>query len=371
MDTQQKPGDDFLKKAARDRIRRSFVKASDVERKEIQWLWKPYLPRGCVTLLAGDGGIGKSMVTSRLAAAVSKGAELPGGWKPMAGNPATAMILGAEDDLGAVTEPRLALSEADLERVLLHNMEVSDDLASLTPAALAHLDAMIDEFEARLVVIDPIVSFMGDDKDMHRANEVRPMLRELNKIAERRRAAVLVVAHLNKNETAKASSRVAGSVDFRNAVRSLLLAGWISDEPERGYALFHDKCNYAGLAAPLGYEIEEDAEWHVARAVWRPHTDLTSPEVFQGKAPKANKTKTATDVIRAVLGKMPDKTATSDHVQDVLEAALPGVSSGTIQKARDAAPVKVSRYGDGSTDWTLIDLAGGPARHKPMRLPDE
>ena len=37
-----------------------IVKASDIEPKEVKWLWYPYIPFGKVTLLQGDPGDGKS-----------------------------------------------------------------------------------------------------------------------------------------------------------------------------------------------------------------------------------------------------------------------------------------------------------------------
>ncbi len=36
------------------------VKASEIEPKEVKWLWYPYIPFGKVTLLQGDPGDGKS-----------------------------------------------------------------------------------------------------------------------------------------------------------------------------------------------------------------------------------------------------------------------------------------------------------------------
>ena len=37
-----------------------IIKASEIEPKEVKWLWYPYIPFGKVTLLQGDPGDGKS-----------------------------------------------------------------------------------------------------------------------------------------------------------------------------------------------------------------------------------------------------------------------------------------------------------------------
>ena len=46
-------------------------------KKEVRWLWYPYIPSGKVTLLQGDPGGGKSKRMLSLAALLSKGAPLP------------------------------------------------------------------------------------------------------------------------------------------------------------------------------------------------------------------------------------------------------------------------------------------------------
>ena len=54
-----------------------IIKASEIEPKEVKWLWYPYIPFGKVTLLQGDPGDGKSKLMLSLAALLSKGEPLP------------------------------------------------------------------------------------------------------------------------------------------------------------------------------------------------------------------------------------------------------------------------------------------------------
>ena len=49
------------------------IKASEIEPKEVKWLWYPYLPFGKVTLLQGDPGDGKSKLMLSIAALLSNG----------------------------------------------------------------------------------------------------------------------------------------------------------------------------------------------------------------------------------------------------------------------------------------------------------
>lgn len=47
------------------------IKASEIEPKEVKWLWYPYIPYGKVTLLQGDPGDGKSKLMLSIAALLS------------------------------------------------------------------------------------------------------------------------------------------------------------------------------------------------------------------------------------------------------------------------------------------------------------
>ena len=53
------------------------VKASEIEPKEVKWLWYPYIPFDKVTLLQGDPGNGKSKLMLSIAALLSNGEPLP------------------------------------------------------------------------------------------------------------------------------------------------------------------------------------------------------------------------------------------------------------------------------------------------------
>ena len=53
------------------------IKASEIEPKEVKWLWYPYIPYGKVTLLQDDPGDGKSKLMLLFAALLSKGELLP------------------------------------------------------------------------------------------------------------------------------------------------------------------------------------------------------------------------------------------------------------------------------------------------------
>jgi putative DNA primase/helicase len=82
------------------------------------------------------------------------------------------------------------------------------------------LEASIQDNHPRLVVIDPIQAYLGGKVDINRANETRPLLAALRKLAETYRCAIVVVRHPAKSGVGSAIHRGLGSIDFIGAARS-------------------------------------------------------------------------------------------------------------------------------------------------------
>ena len=80
------------------------VKASEIEPREVKWLWYPYIPFGKVTLLQGDPGDGKSKLMLSIAALLSKGEPLP--FTDEETEPMTIIYQTTEDDADDTVVPR-------------------------------------------------------------------------------------------------------------------------------------------------------------------------------------------------------------------------------------------------------------------------
>ena len=81
-----------------------------------RWLARNRIPRGAVSLLIGDEGIGKSLLWVLIVAAVTTGKEMPEFGIP-ARAPARVLIAAiTEDDWQTVVRPRLEVAGADLDR---------------------------------------------------------------------------------------------------------------------------------------------------------------------------------------------------------------------------------------------------------------
>lgn len=201
-----------------------LINMRDVEVESICWLWYPFIPYGKVTIIQGDPGEGKTTLVLQIIARLTKGESIIDEDESL---PINIIYQTAEDGLADTIKPRLLAANADCSKVL-----VIDD--SDTPLTMrdARLEQAIIETNAKLVVLDPIQGFLGADVDMHRANEIRPIMKHISELAEKYKCAIILIGHMNKCSVGKSAYRGLGSIDFQAAARSVLVVGRIKDEPE-------------------------------------------------------------------------------------------------------------------------------------------
>lgn len=200
------------------------VRASDVRIKPVLFLWRPWLPLGKVTILAGAPGQGKSQLTAFLAAQVTRGWFEP----TDVAEPGDVVILTAEDDLADTVVPRLMAAGADLARVETIAMRktmpggiTSDGLIKL-PGDVEALHGVLKEGKTRLVIFDPVASFIGRDHSTYVNQDVRDVLDPIVALAAKYGVAVILVLHLNKSEAKTWATKIGESHAFQAVARTIL-----------------------------------------------------------------------------------------------------------------------------------------------------
>jgi putative DNA primase/helicase len=194
---------------------------ADVKPSAIDWLWQNWIALGKVSVLAGDGGRGKSTILCDLTARATTGNTWPDGAARCA--PASVIILAAEDDVGDTLAPRLLAAGADLARVFVIR-SVRDESQRRRgfnlQADLERLEAEIRKHDnVRMVIIDPVSSYLGK-VDSHKNADVRSVLEPLGAMASRLSVAVLCNNHFSKGG-GSANSRIIGSVAFTAQARAV------------------------------------------------------------------------------------------------------------------------------------------------------
>lgn len=346
---------------------------SDIKRESVQWLWPGRIPRGKVTLIAGDPGLGKSFLTMDIAARTTRGGSPEGDWpdgpSPLRG-PGDVLILNAEDDPGDTLRPRLESAGADVSRVRIVEGVDRDEERSMGFFALDRdgpaLSLMLRKLTGpRLVIIDPISAYMGN-VDSHRNTDVRAVLAGLQQIAAAHNTAILCVTHLSKGgegQSRKAVHRLMGSLAFAAAARMVWLVGRHPDDPDRR-VLTLVKSNLEAARDGLSYRIERSEEHGDARIVW----DETP---FRGSADSLEddelaERQSAVDEAESFLSQLlADGPVEAGRA--IGEAQHAGISESAIRRARRRLGVRAIRSDQGGRErgWVWSIGRGEPAQPGP------
>jgi hypothetical protein len=354
--------------ARRGRRRARVVLLADVQPEQVEWLWAGRVPRGMITLLDGDPGLGKSTITLDLAARVTTGAPMPFAVSDdgRTGMPGDVVILTAEDHLAATVRPRLDAAGADVRRVhavVAVGRDGDPDAPLVLPADIAELEIVARDTKAQLVLVDPLMAFLGADTDAHRDQDVRRALAPLAKVAEATGAAIMIVRHLRKS-AGSAIYRGGGSIGIIGAARSSLIVAR-DPEDEHGRFLALAKGNLGPPMPTLRWRLVDVGG--VARVQWDgvaegvTADDLAMPPTAPNMEER-DCVEQAAAVLRELLaaGPMPAQQV-QRHVIDMV-----GCSQRTIERARKQVGVipRNERDARGRVTQVRLEL---PPRHDPMR----
>jgi RecA-family ATPase len=339
--------------------------AADVTPEPVEWLWPGRVALGKLALIGGEPGLGKSQVSIAMVAAVTTGGEWPcGEGHAPQGN---VVILSAEDGLADTIVPRLMAAGADRDRVQV--VSAVKDVNGLRgfnlTADLKQLEQTIAEVrDVRLVVIDPISSYLGPKVDSHVNAAVRSVLEPVSEMAARLGIAIVAITHQPKSTGTAAIHRFTGSIAFVAAARSAYLV--ISDPEDKNRRLLLPvKNNLAPVGKGLAFRLEQrlvddPAKGIVASSVvWETEPVTTTADQAlkavddQGAVSGAGSE--AEELLRDMLASGP--VAMKDIQAEAREA---GLSWATVRRAKDRVGVVAERKshgfgGKGEWLWRLTD----------------
>jgi len=315
-----------------------LITMSDVKSTPVNWLWYPYIPYGKITLVQGDPGDGKTTFVLAVAALLTNGKPMPESKPTEPPTPVTVIYQTAEDGLADTIKPRLEEVGADCSRVL-----VIDE--SEQPLSLAdnRIEPSIIKSKAKLLILDPLQAYLGNDVDMHRANEIRPIFKSLAGIAERTGCAILIVGHMNKpNGATKGIYRGLGSIDIAAAVRSMLLVGR-DKSYENIRAMAPLKSSLAPEGCPIAFQLDDEG------FRWIGAYDIEIDDLLNGSRSEREPTKEAqaTSLIHEMLrdGEIP----TSEVYNRLSEH---GIGRRTAENAKQSSGVRSVKKG-AAWYWSL------------------
>jgi RecA-family ATPase len=324
---------------------------ADIAAEPLLWLWPGRIPLGKVTLLIGDPGLGKSLVTVDIAARLSRGLAFADGAEC---KPGGTIFLSAEDDPADTIRPRLDAAGTDVSRVHMLDavrVELTDgstiEKAFSLESDIAHLEsALLQLPDVRQIVIDPLSAYLGGT-DSHSNAEIRGLLSPLAAMAVRHRVAILAVTHLRKTP-GTAVHRSIGSIAFAAAARAV----WaVAPDPEDANSrlLLAVKQNLSVSMGGLSFRIE--TENSVPRLAWEPGAIALAANDVLGntEVQDQNERREAKAWLQELLA---DGPIAVKKIQEEAKAA--GISWMTVRRAKDALTVTTSKSGyQGAWQWQL------------------
>lgn len=250
--------------------KKDYIRFSEIEEKEIEWIWYPYIPRGMVTIIQGDPKCGKTTLLSDIIARITNGEN-----KPFSNDcfQVGNIVFQNNDDPPFVLRKRIEKQNANLEKVLI----IDSEEKQLYFNDLSRLEKVLESLRPIMVVFDPIQSFMGNTNQNNQV-EVRNALAPLKKLAEKYNCSIILVQHLKKGLESKAIYKGVGSIDFVGFARSTIMVVKDSSNKEERM-MIHTSSNVAKEGNCLTYKISDNG------LVWlEDKGDIDADELFGEEA---------------------------------------------------------------------------------------
>jgi len=314
-----------------------IIRMSEIQMREVEWLWYPYIPFGKLTIIQGDPGEGKTTFALRLAAACSTGTAMPG---MELLSPFNVIYQSAEDGLEDTIKPRLTEAGADQERVI----NIREDKKSLHLLD-SRIEKAILQCDAKLLILDPLQGYLGERIDMNRANEIREVMKAIGQVAQRTGCAIVLVGHLNKATGMSSAYRGLGSIDFRAAARSVLVVGRLRKN-KNIRVIVHDKSSLAPEGKSLAFNLgnEDGFSWLDG------YDEISAEDLLSGiSSQQETKTMQAEEIIRTML-----EDGTEIPGEDIVQAAArKQISRRTVNEAKKNIAGIVSRKVGTKWMWSI------------------
>ena len=329
------------------------------QEEDATWLVPSWIPEGQITLLAADGGVGKTTLWCHIIAALSAGTRCVLDPPDLKREPMVVSFLTTEDSVKKKLARKLRLAGANMKNIY------TPDFASDREGLLRTLKFGTDDMETyiratqnRLYVFDPVQGFIPPELNMGSRNAMRDCLAPLISLGEETGASFLIVAHTNKRKGASGRDRIADSADLWDISRSVLMSGYTEEQGIR--YLSNEKNNYAELQETMLFTIDDNGQVVNEGTSWKRDREYQQDAQINTSAPKREDCK-------AWIVKYLDEhggRCSSKELED--KAKEYGYSFRTIRRAKDELKdnevVKYFRTGgigkEGEWNVTLLQHSG-------------
>lgn len=234
-----------------------MLSINDVEEKTPEWLISGYIPRHQITVMAGDGGAGKTTAWCDIAGSVSSGRPcfleraIPEDFAVR--EPGKVLFFSSEDSPEYTLKSRLIKAGANLKNIF--TISLKDERFAEIKFNSDLLEQLIAYHKSDLVIFDPIQSFIPPDIQMGQRNAMRSCLNPLIGLGEKYGTTFLVIVHANKQSGVYGRKRIADSADIWDIARSVMMIGNTAEQGIR--YISHEKSNYGMTSDSVLFSIND------------------------------------------------------------------------------------------------------------------
>lgn len=318
---------------------------------EAKWIIPGWMPEEQITLLAADGGLGKTSLWVNILSALSSGGPCildPPGFsrKPM-----KVAFCTTEDSVSKKLKKKLREAGADESNII--TMDISSDKSGELRGfkfGTPQMAAFVRHYKPTLCVYDPVQGFIPSDVNMGSRNAMRDCMAPLIALGEEVGTTFLIIAHTNKRKGASGRDRIADSADLWDVARSVWMVGYTDDQGVR--YLSNEKNNYAQLQETQLFSID-----HTGQVQFEGTSSKRDREYQQDYA--ANTAKPKLDDCKEWIIKKLEEEGTMELGNLERAARAAGYSQHTYRRAKESlvkddeeAETECSGFGSAKR-WTI------------------
>lgn len=336
-------------RAKEQALRPMWICASEIEQRDPVFL-RAGIPGDNITLIVGDGGVGKSMLECNLAAAITTGKPFIFDDKQKRWNPERVLLINAEDSFSRQVSHRLEKAGANMDLVITHNPE-----SQIQPMIDENLYRAIEELHPKLLILDPLQSFVGNGVAMERRNVMRKQLAPLQKCADANMCAIVIVLHTNKRPGAYGRARCADSADIWDIGRSVFIMDHTYDGDGTRY-VSHEKHSYGAQLSTQICGIDEYGLYSIGSSDKKDRDFVIERDRKAGRPAKARNAarEVIIEAFKSHNGKMTGKDLkTIAEQNDISDSTLQRIKS----ELKSTQQLSMEHYGRGSEHNTVYSLA--------------
>lgn len=306
-----------------------FKPLTEFEEEEATWLIPGWIPEGQITLLAADGGIGKTTLWCHIIAALSNGQRSILDPPDHTRKPMKIAFCSTEDSVRKKLLKKLRLAGANMANITA--MDMAADKTGLLrnfKFGTKDMDCYVRNIKPTACIFDPVQGFIPPKVNMDSRNEMRDCMAPLIVLGEEVGTTFIVVCHTNKRPKAYGRDRIADSADLWDIARSVIMGGYTEDQGIR--YLSNEKNNYAELQETILFSINKAGQIVREGTSWKRDKEYVLDSTVAKSAPKREDCK---EFILSVLQDAPSRCMKSDEL--VKKAQEYSYSYKTIKSSRE------------------------------------